>query len=58
MQAALKENCKRFDWTVLSWNQPSIDFYKSLGAVDITNEEGRHCFRLRQPQIEQLANSS
>ena len=23
----------RFEWSVLDWNQPSIDFYKSLGAV-------------------------
>ena len=24
---------KRFQWWVLDWNTPSIDFYKSLGAV-------------------------
>lgn len=23
----------RFQWAVLDWNQPAIDFYKSLGAV-------------------------
>ncbi|MGW2373707.1 N-acetyltransferase family protein [Kitasatospora sp. NPDC001683] len=23
----------RVEWSVLDWNQPSIDFYKSLGAV-------------------------
>ncbi len=23
----------RFQWSVLDWNAPSIDFYKSLGAV-------------------------
>jgi len=23
----------RFQWWVLDWNQPSIDFYKGLGAV-------------------------
>ncbi|MGI8526747.1 MAG: GNAT family N-acetyltransferase [Pseudolabrys sp.] len=22
----------RFEWTVLDWNKPSIDFYKSIGA--------------------------
>ena len=30
---AVKENCARFEWQVLDWNTPSIDFYKSLGAV-------------------------
>ncbi len=23
----------RFEWSVLDWNQPAIDFYRSLGAV-------------------------
>lgn len=30
---AVRENCGRFQWQVLDWNTPSIDFYKSLGAV-------------------------
>jgi len=25
-------NCARFEWSVLDWNKPAIDFYKSLGA--------------------------
>jgi GNAT superfamily N-acetyltransferase len=24
--------CARMDWSVLDWNQPAIDFYRSLGA--------------------------
>ncbi len=28
-----KEGLARFEWWVLDWNKPSIDFYKSLGAV-------------------------
>ena len=27
------EGWTRFEWAVLDWNTPSIDFYKSLGAV-------------------------
>ncbi len=27
------EGLARFEWWVLNWNTPSIDFYKSLGAV-------------------------
>ena len=30
---ALEENCRRIEWRVLNWNQPSIDFYASLGAT-------------------------
>lgn len=29
---ALEEGCGRFDWSVLDWNQPAIDFYERLGA--------------------------
>jgi GNAT superfamily N-acetyltransferase len=29
---AVAENCGRFEWQVLDWNTPSIEFYKSLGA--------------------------
>lgn len=29
---AVEENCGRFQWQVLDWNQPAIDFYRSLGA--------------------------
>ncbi len=29
---AVEEGCGRFQWQVLDWNQPAIDFYKSLGA--------------------------
>jgi GNAT superfamily N-acetyltransferase len=27
------ENLGRFEWAVLDWNQPSIDFYKAQGAI-------------------------
>lgn len=32
-QRAVREGCARVEWSVLDWNTPSIDFYKSLGAV-------------------------
>jgi GNAT superfamily N-acetyltransferase len=30
---AVAEGCPRYEWAVLDWNQPSIDFYHSLGAL-------------------------
>jgi len=30
---ALERGCGRLEWEVLDWNEPSIGFYKSLGAV-------------------------
>lgn len=30
---ALTRGCGRFEWAVLDWNQPAIDFYRAMGAV-------------------------
>jgi GNAT superfamily N-acetyltransferase len=30
---AVANGYARFEWSVLDWNQPSIDFYESMGAV-------------------------
>ena len=29
---ALENNCGRYQWQVLDWNTPAIEFYQSLGA--------------------------
>lgn len=29
---AVEQGCGRFEWSVLDWNQPAIDFYLSIGA--------------------------
>ena len=29
---AVERDCGRFEWAVLDWNKPAIDFYRSLGA--------------------------
>ncbi|WP_246013416.1 GNAT family N-acetyltransferase [Pigmentiphaga humi] len=29
---AVERRCGRFEWSVLDWNQPAIDFYQSMGA--------------------------
>lgn len=31
-QKAIDENCGRIQWWVLDWNEPSINFYKKMGA--------------------------
>ena len=30
---AVERGCGRFEWSVLDWNEPSIEFYKAAGAV-------------------------
>jgi GNAT superfamily N-acetyltransferase len=33
---AVERRCGRFEWSVLDWNAPAIAFYKSLGAVPMS----------------------
>ena len=36
-QIAMERKCGRLEWSCLNWNQPSIDFYLSLGAVPMSD---------------------
>lgn len=49
---ARDRNCGRMEWAVLTWNDPAIQFYKSIGAVPL--EEWR-IFRLTKDGITTLA---
>ena len=35
-EIAVERGCGRLEWVCLDWNKPSIDFYKSLGAVPMS----------------------
>lgn len=50
---AAERGCCRMEWSVLEWNQPSIDFYKSLGAQPMTDWR---TFRLTESALQQLAS--
>ena len=32
---AVERNCTRVEWSVLDWNEPSIQFYRSIGAIPL-----------------------
>ncbi len=32
-QLAVQRGCGRYEWAVLDWNEPAIDFYESIGAT-------------------------
>lgn len=53
-QVAVATHCGRFEWSVLDWNEPAIQFYKSLGA-EPQDEWIR--YRLTGAALEALANS-
>lgn len=49
---AHERDCGRFEWMALDWNAPAIAFYKSLGAVEMTEW---HLFRVTGEALARLA---
>ena len=54
-QIAVERDCGRFEWSVLDWNEPAIQFYKGVGA-DVM-PEWRIC-RVAGDALTQLAGSA
>ena len=50
---AHQRGCARFEWAVLDWNAPAIEFYKSLGAVPLDDWT---IFRVTGESLARLAN--
>ncbi len=51
-QIAMERGYGRLDWSVLDWNAPSIEFYRSLGAVPLDAWTG---YRLAGDALSRLA---
>lgn len=46
------EGCGRMEWCCLDWNQPSIDFYRSMGACSMDEWS---TYRLTKEQLKELS---
>lgn len=49
---AKERGCGRFEWSCLDWNTPSIEFYKSMGAVAM---EEWTVYRLTGDSLDRMA---
>jgi GNAT superfamily N-acetyltransferase len=54
-RTALERGCGRLEWAVLDWNEPSIGFYRSLGAVA---QDQWTTYRLTDEALELLARQA
>lgn len=54
-RTAMERRCARLEWAVLDWNEPSIGFYRSLGAVPLDEWT---TFRLTGDALALLAGSA
>ena len=52
-RTAKERGCGRFEWSVLDWNEPSIAFYKKLGAVPLSDWT---VFRVTGKALDNLAS--
>lgn len=52
---ALERGCGRFEWSVLKWNTPSLEFYQRLGAQPL---DGWTVCRLDAPAMERLVQEA
>ena len=52
-RTAKERGCGRFEWAVLDWNEPSIAFYKKLGAVPMSDWT---VFRVTGRALDKLAS--
>ena len=50
---AKERNCGRLEWAVLNWNEPSINFYRALGAAPMNDWT---VFRVTGDALDKLAN--
>lgn len=51
VELAVKNNCGRFEWAVLNWNESAIQFYKKFGAEPLTEWT---TFRLTENKMKEI----
>ena len=51
---AIERGCARLEWSVLDWNSPAIEFYKSIGAEP---QDEWTIFRVTDESLDRLAKS-
>jgi GNAT superfamily N-acetyltransferase len=49
---AVDRGCGRFEWSVLTWNEPAIEFYRALGAKPL---DDWRIFRMTGEALARLA---
>ncbi len=52
---AVERGCGRLEWSVLDWNEPSIAFYRGLGATPV---DGWTSYRMTGGPLQALATSA
>ncbi|PNI35027.1 SATL1 isoform 1, partial [Pan troglodytes] len=54
-QIAITTQCNCMHFLVVIWNQASINYYTSRGALDLSSEDGWHLFRFNREELLDMA---
>jgi ribosomal protein S18 acetylase RimI-like enzyme len=52
---AIENNCAKFEWSVLDWNQPAREFYRKMGSIE---QENLIMNRIDGDRLVELANNN
>ena len=52
---AVDAGCVRFNFSVLNWNAPAKEFYRRIGAENLSEREGWEAFRVSGEALKALA---
>nr|XP_039258364.1 thialysine N-epsilon-acetyltransferase-like [Styela clava] len=53
---AIEKGCSQYRFACLGWNSDALDFYKSVGARDMTNIEDWHMLRFEKVELHDFAS--
>ncbi|XP_078088458.1 diamine acetyltransferase 1-like [Mustelus asterias] len=54
-QTAVQDRCSSMHFIVADWNHRSINFYKKLGAADLSKKEGWRLFEIKKQSLVKIA---
>uniref|UniRef100_UPI00398EAE73 diamine acetyltransferase 1-like isoform X1 n=2 Tax=Pristiophorus japonicus TaxID=55135 RepID=UPI00398EAE73 len=54
-RTAVEDRCSSMHFIVAGWNQRSINFYKKLGAADLSKKEGWCLFEIQKKHLVKIA---
>ncbi|XP_060689308.1 diamine acetyltransferase 1-like isoform X1 [Hemiscyllium ocellatum] len=54
-QVAMQHDCSSMHFVVADWNQRSINFYKKLGATDLSKTQRWHLFEIPKNHLVKMA---
>ena len=55
---AVDSGCVRFNFSVLNWNAPAKEFYRRVGAVNLSEKEGWEAYRVSGQALKALAEEA